>query len=893
MRVSVSEVTVESLESAAREALELVGSDPAGAWKMATEIGAVATPARRWRAACIAAHAVGLAAKQLGDLETSASSLRAALRCGLRARDAVLVAEARASQAGTLLLQGHTARALREVTAASSDLRGVPAAKVLTQKAVILQILGRDEEALAALRLALPILRKAGEADWATRALSNRSLIHIGRRSFALAQADLIAAQRLCHDHGLSTWAAHIEQNLGWLASNRGQMVEALEHYGHAEEQYRAMGVQRGNLLEARARLLLSVRLVGEARTAAEAAVAVHREQRAHTQLVDAQLLLSTVALVQGDLDTAGLAARQAVRGFRHLDRPAGVALARYAQLQAAVAGDPASVTTARARRCAEQLAQYGWSVPSLEAQIFAGLLALSRGRRSAARRDLTQASRARFTGPADVRARAWFAEASLRKADGRRSAAKRAIDAGLRIVEQHQATLGATELRAHVSLQRGALATAGLRMALEDGNPRKVLSFVERGRASALALRPPIPAEDEVLAADLADLRTTMMEIETRRSTGRSAAGYVQRQVRLERRIADRFRQFPAGLKGHPRPRKIDELIALLGPVALVEYVELDEMFFAVTVVDGTVRLTRLGSTARVGEQVKHLSFALRRLARGRATLMATRAAEQALAHVRGELEALLFAPLEKVLGDRPLVVSPSRSLQAVPWSVLPACAGRATTIAPSARMWMSATERPCAPDGVTVVAAGPDLAGAPVEAEEVAAIHPGSVLLLGAAAEVGALKSAMDGARLVHIAAHGQLRSDNPFFSSLLMIDGPLTVYELQRLTDPPHHVVLAACQAAAPKVVGRDEVLGLATALLAQGTASLVAPLVTVLDEAIVSLMVGYHRLLRAGRSPAAALAEAQAGAGGVEKWAAAGFLCSGAGHQPMKFGHSVGA
>ena len=885
--MQVTEPAVDSLESAARDALELVSSDPAGAWKVAAKIGSTAVLDQRWAAASIAAHAVGLAAKQLGDLEMSSSSLRAALRNGVRARDPMLIAEARASQAGTLLLQGHAAQALKEVDAALSELRGVAAAKVLTQKAVILQIVGRDDEALAALRVALPALRKAGEADWATRALSNRSLLFISRRSFGLAQADLLAAQRLSADHGLTTWAAHIEQNLGWLASSRGQMVEALEHYSHAEEQFRAIGAEKGNLLEARARLLLSLRLVGEARVAAEAAIAVHRSQRARTQLVDAELLLSTVALVQGDTATAAGCARRALQGFKHLDRPGGVALARYAQLQATLAGQPEAVTPGQARKCADQLAQQGWLVPSLEARILAGLLALSRGRRSVARRDLALAGRARFTGPADVRARAWLAEAALRRADGRRAAAKRAIDAGLRIVEDHQSTLGATELRAHVSLHRGALAAAGLRMALEDGNARTVLSFVERGRASALALRRPVPLEDPVLAADFADLRTTMMELESRRNTGQSATGHVQRQVRLERRIADRLRQFPGGSGGQLARRRVDELVVALGQLALVEYVELDDSLFAVTVVDGKVGLSPLGSSARISEGVAHLSFALRRLALGRGSSMSSGPAEQALANVRAKFDRLFFAPIRKRIGDRPVVLVPSASLQAVPWSVMPTCAGRAISVAPSARMWIAATERECPAEGATVVAAGPDLTGAAVEAAQVAAVHPGSVLMLGSSARVGAITSAMGGARLVHIAAHGELRSDNPFFSSLLMADGPLTLYELERLAQPPHHVVLAACQAAAQKVVGRDEVLGVATALLGQGTASLIAPLVTVVDQAIIPLMVNYHRLLRHGRSPAAALAEAQAGLDGEDFWAAAGFMCIGAGHRRMEF------
>jgi len=71
-----------------------------------------------------------------------------------------------------------------------------------------------------------------------------------------------------------------------------------------------------------------------------------------------------------------------------------------------------------------------------------------------------------------------------------------------------------------------------------------------------------------------------------------------------------------------------------------------------------------------------------------------------------------------------------------------------------------------------------------------------------------------------------------------------------------------------------VAIDEVLGLATVLLAKGTASLVAPVVAVLDEAIVGLMVRYHHGLQAGIAPAEALAAAQekVAADGETAWAA---------------------
>lgn len=65
----------------------------------------------------------------------------------------------------------------------------------------------------------------------------------------------------------------------------------------------------------------------------------------------------------------------------------------------------------------------------------------------------------------------------------------------------------------------------------------------------------------------------------------------------------------------------------------------------------------------------------------------------------------------------------------------------------------------------------------------------------LAGGAATVEAVTTAMDGARLAHLAAHGQIHPENPLFTSLQFADGPLTVYDVERLRCPPHIVVLAA--------------------------------------------------------------------------------------------------
>ena len=122
---------------------------------------------------------------------------------------------------------------------------------------------------------------------------------------------------------------------------------------------------------------------------------------------------------------------------------------------------------------------------------------------------------------------------------------------------------------------------------------------------------------------------------------------------------------------------------------------------------------------------------------------------------------------------------------------------------------------------------------------------------------------------------------------FSSLLLDDGPFTVFDIEQIGATPRHVVLAACESGVSKVTSGQEILGLTAALLSRQTATVVAPIVSIDDAETTSLMVGYHRRLRSGRSPAEALAEVQAERRDGDwrsRATAAAFLCLGVGDQP---------
>jgi tetratricopeptide (TPR) repeat protein len=913
-------VTAATIDDRASEALRLAEADPRRSVPFANGVLRDARKAGDLAAASVAARALGLAALHLQDPDAAIAYLRAAASLGQRAGSAGLEAQARIRLAFALNVRGRPRQAIREIDGVLRDVDGPPRAIAQAQRAAILHQLGRLDEALAGYRGALPALRQAGDAVWVKRVLSNRGVLHGQRHEFAAAEADLLEAERLCRqlDQGLTL--AFIQQNLGWVCSRRGDVPRALAYLDQAEQRLRSLHSQLGWVLIDRGELLLSVGLVTEARQAAELAVGAFERERREIALPEVRLLLARTASVAGDFAEAVLQGRQAEREFARQQRPEWATLARFTVLAARLAGSSQpQVSVGAAERAAEALAASGWRMAALDARLLAGQLAIGRGQTARGCEQLRQAAGQRRYGPAALRSRAWHAQALLRFASGNRRGADAAVRAALRIIDDHRATFGATDLRANASGRRVEVAEMGLRMALLDGGPARVLAAAERGRASHLLMPQVRPPDDQVLADALTELRATVAELGTLHSAAASgppasAARLVQRQVALERLIRDHSRRQAhsgdaAAQSSRPVPPRL--LADALGDRVLVEFVHLDDVLHAVTVAAGRVGLHRLGPMAPIRQLVDRIPFALRLLGR-RTTSDASADAALALAHdAARKLDNVLFAPLARQLGDRPLVLVPTDPLHSLPWSTQPSCAGRPVTVAPSAALWYAASA-PARADagavpagavpadvgawggtawgaaasgpafaGTAAVVAGPGLPGARAETAAVAAIHA-TVPLQGAEATVAATIAALDGAWLAHLAAHGRVHPDNPLFSALLLADGPLTAYDLERLPRLPRLVILAACDSGRLVVRAGDELLGLTATLLSRGARQIIAAVVPLPDAETEPLMVELHRLLAGGAEPSVALAAAQEQVtkdASPAAAAAAGFVCLG--------------
>jgi CHAT domain-containing protein len=124
-----------------------------------------------------------------------------------------------------------------------------------------------------------------------------------------------------------------------------------------------------------------------------------------------------------------------------------------------------------------------------------------------------------------------------------------------------------------------------------------------------------------------------------------------------------------------------------------------------------------------------------------------------------------------------------------------------------------------------------------------------------------VAQLPQLVANARLVHLATHGDFRSDNPLFSGLTIGDGWLTTLDLFNLRLRASLVTLSGCQTGRNVVQGGDELSGLMRALLSAGAASLVLTLWSVEDQATARFMAVMYNKLATGYTKGAALQAAQ--------------------------------
>ena len=622
-----------------------------------------------------------------------------------------------------------------------------------------------------------------------------------------------------------------------------------------------------------RCAVLLAAGLAADALASGEQAI--HDLEQAHARpakRAEMMLTVANCALAAGRPEVAAERAKAAYRLFQAQQSSWWLAQCSLTLAQARYAAGPVSAQLLReAKRAAVRLDAAG-STDAPQAHLLAGRIALDLGRADDAERHLGTAALSRMRGPALARASCWLAQALRAQMLGDPGRMLAACGRGLAILDDHRLTLGASELRAQATSRGAEIAQLAQRHAAGARRPRLLLSWSDRWRATALAVPAVRPLADAELNSSLAALREVTNRLDqARRQGSRSGSAQVEQAVlvreqkRLEavvRACAHRAR----GIAGSIRADlDVSLLLDRLGPAQLVDIVDIDGHLHVLVCRAGRVRQFAAGRTAEAVEAAAFARFALRRLARSRpGDDLAS--ASAILAATGPKLQEALLGPAASYLADGPVIIVPPGLLHAIPWSLMPALRERVVSVAPSAAAWLrAAATDPPARRRVTL-ARGPGLSTEGAELTDLERLYEDVTMFSDGAATAENVLHGLDGAWLAHIAAHGTFRADSPLFSALRMHDGPLTVYDFERLKRAPYRLVLSSCDAGAVAPAGADELLGLVSSLLPLGTAGVIASTVPLNNVAVVPVMLDLHRALRSGTTLAEALHRARTGIDG---------------------------
>jgi tetratricopeptide (TPR) repeat protein len=744
-------------------------------------------------------------------------------------------------------------------------------AVLLSQRGTVYLHTGREQDAVAVLGEAVAELAgKPGEAVNLARTLLNRSSVYLSLVQVNRARADLDWCSRIATEGGHDLLAAMALHNLGYCDLLAGDIPAALRLFDAAAGAVR-LSAPRFLLVVAtdKASALLAAGLASDAARELDEAIAWSRRQRVGPDLARAELARAQAALAAGELAAARQWASAAGRRFRQRGNHAWAGVAELTRLHARFPGSGSrAAIAAEAQGLAVRLRDCGLVHDADQAAMIAARALVAAGQPDPAGRILALPPR-RGTGvPLAGRLLRRLARAELAEAQQRPAAALAELRAGLALVQDRRGRLGSIDLQTGVGALGADLATAGLRLALASGSAPAVFTWLERSRAQAFGVRPVHPPADSQAAAALAELRQLSFLIREAELAGTRDPALAGRQAELRREIREHDWK-AAGLGDAGGPASLGEVRTALAESgqSLVGIVARPGAMAAVVTAGGPrgrTRLVPLGDFDVASEAARRLSADLDTLAGRRLPARLEAVIRESARYQAAALANEVIAPLRPYLGDGGVVLVPAGPLADVPWGALPGLRGRPVTVSPSASSWLAAWQRGHAEAGGSpLLVAGPGLEHAAREAISIAGCYPGCRPLLGEAATTRTVLRALDGAPLVHLAAHGHHDQENFLFSRVDLADGPLMAYDIQRLTAAPRHVILSSCDVGRTTVRPGEEILGFTAALLYIGTATVTASVIRVGDEAAVGTMTAYHRLLAAGTRPAEALAAATAG------------------------------
>ncbi|MCX6598080.1 MAG: CHAT domain-containing protein [Acidobacteria bacterium] len=726
----------------------------------------------------------------------------------------------------------------------------------------------RPDEAIRHYQAALDGFLELGDARDIAATFSNLAVSSTSLGLYREADRHYERAHECCVDAGLIRIAARADYNRAYLHYLRGDYSAARRLYDIT----RGLCQQAGDAYHAalcdldEAELYLELNLLAEGEAMARRAAGAFAQLKMPYEQAKA-LVSQAIALSQrGNQEQADQTLRAARRLFVCEKNVIWTALAD--QLRAVLAYHAGRTPAAQrlSRSASRRLVHARIPGRAAYGQILLARLSLRAGQPDQARTALREAlARPGSEASPSIRFHARVVEGEIHELQGRPAEAIAAYELARREIEQMRSRLDSEDLRISILADKLAVYEALVTLRLE-GQPTAeamdaALACVEQAKSRTLADRlsdswltsPEAPGGDTAR-----DLRGLHRQID--RST---LAGQTALHGRLSERVAQIEAALPAeasgttlGLASDARQR----LQASLQPTeALLEYYEARGILYLFLLQRESFRAVRLGPVAPLRQAAKLLQFQL--------SLGPGRTADAAPHH----LETLFEGLVAPVLADLPpsghLIFAPHGVLHGIPFAALHRNGEQlierySVSLSPNASV-LSRLRAAVVPEaGHPVVFAAPDAAAPQMEAEArgVASALPGSRLFVGPEATLEQFRISAPKASVLHLAAHGLFRRDNPLFSALQLADGPLTMVSLAQQQLGIDLMTLSACNSGKSVPVAGDELLGLLRACLAAGVRSLMVALWAVDDAAARAWMTHFYAAFSAGAPVAAAAREA---------------------------------
>ena len=682
------------------------------------------------------------------------------------------------------------------------------------------------------------------------------ALLQLARGEYRDALAGFEAARRRYEQLALPQNVAILEKQLADAYLELRLLPEALALFDQVVAHFQALDIpdEQAQALAQRGRVQALLGLPAQAAASFERAAALFTAQGSGVGEAAVTLARAELALVNGEASQAAALAAQAAHGFDAAGLADGRCRADVVRAQALLRTDQAEPARALFDTTLERARALQLLTVQVRCLSGLGLAAQARGDVAAARAAFNAAvelfEEQRRALPGDE-IRSAFLTDHLRP-----------YQELLRIALQAQARLASSRGAAEVlqQLDRFRARSLGERLAEGGGLADDAATHGLRDRLNWLYRRAQALDDDGESSAPLSDeLRRTELAL-------------------LERARRDRLaRHAPSAAPATGRAEGSEEHVdieALHGRLgdggALVEYGVLDDELFACVVTRTGVTLHRqLAAWSEVLDALRAARFQIDTLRHGAAPVREHLERLTSRAQLRmGRLHALVWAPLAAALSHcRHVIVVPHAQLGLLPFAALHDgeryLAQRCElAVAPSARLALRGLlRRPLRPQRALALGDSNRLAHAAQEAQFVAGLFPQGRAFVGAQATLATLRSHAGSADVIHLACHGQFRSDNPMFSALHLHDGLLTVEAAESLGLRPGIVVLSACETGLAELGSGDEMVGLVRAFLVAGAARVLASLWPVDDAVTASFMASFYAALCRGQAPAAALQRAQ--------------------------------